>query len=350
MTYKRALTCLKFSLLACLLLQLQPAYSQYNFNEVDDLIAKNEKSLGGSIVMMIYPDGKIVYKKEIGEEFKMKTQAPVANCSMWLTAALVMTFVDEGKISLDDPVTKYIPIFESYSKRYITIRNCLAHTTGIEADAPTIKTILQKKKFATLEDEVISFAKREIEKNPGQMFYYSNIGLNIAGRILEIVSKKTFDRLVQERLLRPLKMRNTTFYVDYDQSFNPSSGALSSANDYLTFLTMILNKGMFEGKRILSEKAIAEMQKIQTGDAAVKYVPPVASGYGYGLGEWIMDADAKGNATAITCPAPYGTWPVVDYCRGYACIFFVKSMTEQNKSFYQSLKEAIDQQITSTCK
>ncbi|MEO5595384.1 MAG: serine hydrolase domain-containing protein [Chitinophagaceae bacterium] len=333
------------------MLLLQPVMAQYNFSEVDELLAKNQKQLGGDVIAMIYKDGKIIYNKQSNKEFTGKTQAPIANCSSWLTVTLAMIFVDEGKISLDDPVSKYIPIFTSYSKKYVTIRNCLAHTTGIHAEAPGLKAVLQNKKYGTLEEEVNSFAKREIERNPNEMFFYSNIGLNIVGRILEIVGKKTFDRLIADRVLRPLKMRQTTFYIDYDKSFNPSGGALSTANDYINFLSMILNKGMFEGKRILSEKSIAEMQKVQTGTAVIKFQPAITLGYGYGLGEWIRDKDANGAGTTITCPGIFGSYPLVDYCRGYACLFFAKTlMDEQKKEIYDTLKDAIDKQINSNCK
>ena len=351
MSYKTTSNCLKFSSLLAFLLLLQPVFAQYNFSEVDDLLTKNQKELGGDVIAMIYKDGKVIYNKQLNKEFTGKTQAPIASCSKWLTAALVMMFVEEGKISLDDPVTKYIPLFTSYSKRYITIRNCMAHTTGIHAEEPGLKAMLQNKKYSTLEDEANAIAKREIERNPGEMFFYSNIGLNIVGRILEVVGKKPFDRLMADRLLRPLKMRQTTFYIDYDQAFNPSGGALSTANDYINFLSMIVNKGMFESKRILSEKSIAEMQKIQTGNAIVKYEPAVAKGYGYGLGEWILEKDASGNAAVVSSPGLFGTFPLIDNCRGYACLFFVRTLlNEQKKEIYLSLKEAIDKQISSNCK
>ena len=345
MAQKRGVNCLKFSLLAGFLLLLQPVFSQYNFSEIDNLLTKNVKLLGNGVAALIYKDGKVIYTKELGEDFKIKTQAPVSAASNWLTAALIMTFVDQGKLSLDDPVTKYIPIFASYSKKYITIRHCLTNTTGIEAE-PGIKAFLTRKKFPSLEEEATSFAKREIERNPGDMFFFSNIGLNLAGRVLEIISKKTFDRLIQERLLRPLKMRTTTFVVDYDQAPNPSGGAYSTAIDYMNFLTMILNKGTFETKRILSEDAIAEMQKMQTGKAELKYVPKACEGYSYGFGTWIMEADAKGNGTVVSCPGLFGAWNIVDYCRGYACVIIVKkTLDEQKKDMYMAIKEIIDQQI-----
>lgn len=351
MSYKIQSNCLKFSSLLAFLLMLQPVFGQYSFAAVDELLVKNQKLLGGDVIAMVYKDGKVIYNKQLNKEFTGKTQAPIASASKWLTAALTMIFVDEGKISLDDPVTKYIPIFTSYSKRYITIRNCLSHTTGIHAEEPGLKAVLQSKKYATLEDEATGIAKREIERNPGEMFFYSDLGFAIVGRILEIVSKKTFDRLIAERLLRPLKMRQTTFYVDFDKAVNPSGGALSTANDYMNFLIMILNKGMFEGKRILSEKSIAEMQKVQTGTAVIKYQPALALGYGYGLGEWIRDKDASGTAVVITSPGLYGTYPLVDYCRGYASLLFVKTLlNEQKKELYDQFKDAIDQQISSNCK
>lgn len=351
MSYKMCSNCLKFSSLITFLLLLQPAIAQYSFTGVDDMLTKNQKTLGGDVIAMIYKDGKLVYNKQTNKEFTGKTQAPIANASSWLTAALAMMFVEEGKISLDDPVTKYIPIFTAYSKRYITIRNCLSHTTGIHAEEPGLKAAFSSRKYSTLEDEVTSFAKREIEKNPGEMFFYSDIGLDIVGRILEIVSKKTFDRLIVDRLLRPLRMRQTTFYVDFDKAVNPSGGALSTANDYINFLTMMLNKGMFEGKKLLSEKSIAEMQKIQTGTATIKYTPSTVQGYGYGLGEWILDKDASGQGTVISSPGLYGTFPLVDYCRGYACLIFVRTLqNEQKKDIYTSIVDAINQQISSNCK
>ncbi|MEP7279735.1 MAG: serine hydrolase domain-containing protein [Bacteroidota bacterium] len=350
MSYKTQSNCLKFSSLLLLLLFLQPAFSQYNFGAVDELLAKNKKLLGGDVITRIYKDGKLIYNNQTNKEFTGKTQAPIANSSQWLTAALTMIYVNEGKISLDDPVTKYIPIFTSYSKRYITIRQCLSHTTGIHAEAPGLKAVLQNKKYSTLEDEATGIAKKEIERNPGEIFFYSDIGLDIVGRILEIVSKKTFDRIIAERLLRPLKMRQTSFYVDYDKAVNPSAGAVSTANDYMNFLSMILNKGMFEGKRILSEKSIAEMQKIQTGNAAIKYQPALTLGYGYGLGVWIREKDAAGAGTVITNPGIYGTYPLVDFCRGYACLLFVRTLqNEQKKELYDSLVDAINQQLSSNC-
>src|SRR5258705_2649658 len=107
-----------------------------------------------------------------------------------------MQFVDEGKITLDDPVVKYIPVFEKYMKKYVTIRHCLSHMTGIADDDKFLKKILQRKKFESLDEEVEAFAAREIRANSGTDFWYGNVGLDIAAKELEVVSKRKIEELV----------------------------------------------------------------------------------------------------------------------------------------------------------
>ena len=341
-------TCLKFSTLLGFMLICLTGNGQFNFTDVDNFLHTNQKALGNDMVTIIYKAGKIIYQKEMGE-FTAKTKTPIASCSKWLTAALVMTFVDEGKISLDEKVSNYLPIFETYGKGYITIRNCLTQTTGITDNSGSILKMLDRKKFETLDEEVNSFVKREIAANPGTSFFYGNIGLNIAGRVLEVISKKSFESLIKQRLFTPLEMKNSSFSPE-DNAVNPSGGAVSSAADYMNFLTMLLDKGMYKGKRILSEKAIAEMQTVQTKKAVKKFVPKTAEGYEYGLGEWIEEQDSNGTSLVVSCPGLFGTWPYIDKCRGYACIFFIrKLLSEQKKELYLELKKKIDAQLPSGC-
>ena len=179
-----------------------------------------------------------------------RVQVPAGIASQWLVAATVMAYVDEGKISLDDKVSKYIPIFAKYMKTYITIRNCLSFTTGIHADPPGPLKFLEKSKYPDLETEVNAFAsKRDIETNPGTEIFYSQIGPDIAARVLEVVTKKTFDRCVQDKILRPCKMRGTSFTNDNGFVNNAADGAVTTANDFINFLGMLLNKGTFEVKQ-----------------------------------------------------------------------------------------------------
>jgi len=345
MSLKTSPFCLSCSLFTVLLLFFQSSFSQTDFSQLDALLQKNQKLLGNGVVALVYKDGKIIHSKELGE-FNAKTAAPIASCSKWLTAALVMMFVDEGKLKLDDPVAKYLPIFDKYMKSYVTIRQCLAHTTGIENEKGNLMKLVQRSKYASLEEEVNAFAAKEISNNAGTEFHYGGIGLNIAGRVLEVISKKAFERLITEKLLRPLKMRATTFVDDNGYAPNPSGGAKSTANDYMNFLSMILNKGMFEGKQILSAKAIEEMQTPQFTSLPVKFTPKVAEGYHYGLGEWIQEEDASGKSTVVSCPGLFGTWPYVDKCRNYAAILFVKTLLgEQKKEIMMQFKGAVDEVV-----
>jgi CubicO group peptidase (beta-lactamase class C family) len=349
MSLKLSQICRKYSLLLGFLLFFQFVYSQYNFAELDKQIAEHAKMLGGNMVTLIYKDNKIVYEKKVGD-FDKRTIIPIASCSKWFTAAMVMTLVDEGKISLDDKVSKYIPLFDAYRKSYITIRHCLSHQTGIQQDAPTVLNLLDRKKFVSLEEEVNSFAKKDIDFNPGTGFYYGGVGLNIAARICEIVTRKNFNQLMLERIFRPLGMRTTTFQNEnFSLPPNPSGGAKSCAEEYMNFLTMILNNGVYKDKRILSEAAIKEMQTEQISIDKIKYIPKVADGATYGLGEWIMEKDANNVGTVISSPGLFGSWPMIDKCRGYAVVFFVKTLINESKrNIYDDIKSSIDNCIPKT--
>lgn len=341
-------TCAKVSTVLVFMLFFQYANAQPDYTEVANKIERARKELGGNAIALIYKDGKMVYQKTMGD-ITLKTQVPVAACSQWLTAALVMSFVDQGKLSLDDKVSKYLPIFSKYAKGYITIRDCLSNFTGIESEIIHLSSY-EGRKYASLEEEVDIFAsKKEIQANPGVEFRYNNTGLNIAGRVLELIGRRGFEQLMQERITRPLMMRNTSF--SSLNAVNPAGGALTSANDYLNFLSMILNKGMFNGKQILSEKAIAEMQVIRTTPALIKYAPKLAEGYNYGFGAWITATDEQGKATALACPGLFGSWAGIDKCRGYAFVLLTKELvTFDKKEFYQGIKQAIDDQIPPVCK
>jgi len=348
MSSKVRAICLKCSAIGTFLLLLQPVFGQYDWTELENELKDKQKLLGTDAVAVIWRGDSLIYKKEMGE-FNSKTQAPIASCSKWLTAALVMQFVDEGKISLDDPVVKYIPVFGNYFKNYITIRQCLSHMTGISDEKTFLKKLLERKKMASLEEEVNEFAKRDIRANPGIDFWYGNIGLNIAGRILEIISKKRFDILIKTKLLNPLAMRRTTFSTIDNSAVNPSGGAISTADDYMKFLVMLLNKGKYNGQQILSENAIYQMMKVQTRPEQIKYAPLAADGYNYTLGSWAVE-QKNGVATSAASPGLFGTWPMIDFCRGYAYIVFVKNILgEERADVHRVIKTIIDKQLASSC-
>src|SRR5438552_17718678 len=106
MACKDSSICTKVALALAFLLLLQPVLGQQNFNDLNDILHQRQQLLGKDFVLMIWSkatpsetkNDTLVYKREVGE-FNSKTQAPIASCSKWLTAALVMSFVDEGKIA-----------------------------------------------------------------------------------------------------------------------------------------------------------------------------------------------------------------------------------------------------------
>ncbi len=347
MSYQTRLTCRRFSLFITALLFCLSSFAQTNFDAVDQLFKQNQKALGNYAVVLVKDTA--IYKKSATQDFTGKSPAPMGASANWLTAALVMTFVDEGKLSLDDKVTTYIPLFGKYMKGYITIRNCLTHTTGIKGDAGRV---MSKPGYETLEDLVNSYAtKHDILTNPGTEFYYTNIGPNIAARVLEILSKKSFERLIAERICRPLKMRGTQFANDNGGATDPSGGARTTANDYANFLTMLLNKGTFEGKRILSEKAVEEMEKAQFANLPVKSAPKGLEHTQFGLGAFILESNGPGgSASLLAAPDMEGTAAYLDNCRHVGGVVVVEKPAEEKKPLYLSLINLTAEALGGGCK
>lgn len=340
--------CCKVSatLIFLLLFQLSRAQS---FADPTLQFERSGKELGSHAVLAIIQPGKPVYIKTIGE-FTAKDQAPLGSISQWLTTALVLSYVDAGKISLDDKVSQYIPLFTKYAKGYITIRDCLTHFSGIEAEPIKMSSFENQSKFGSLQEEAESFAtKREIKANPSTEFYFSQVGLNLAARVLEVITRRGFEQLMAEKITRPLMMRSTSF-----SSFgavNPSGGAVGSANDLSNFLTMLLNKGMFNGKRILSEAAIAEMQKVRTTPSLIKSAPAAVAGMGYSMGAWVSATNTDGVATALDCAGLCGSWAGIDWCRNYGFLVLTRKMENTEKSdVYKRIRKALDDQLPVNCK
>jgi CubicO group peptidase (beta-lactamase class C family) len=349
MSDKNTSTCLKVSYIMALMLFFQVSKAQLNFTELGAKLEASKAELGGKAVLLVYKDGKIVFEKNVGE-FTPKTQAPIAASTQWLTAALVMSYVDEGKLSLDDKVSKFLPIFSKYSKGYITIRDCITHLTGVEGPSiGSLKDMSNSKKFSSLDELVNDIASsKEILSNPGLVFRFNNIGFTIAARVLEVLNRRGFEQMMAERITRPLLMRSTNFF-SYTV-INPAGGAQSSAYDYMNFLSMLLNGGVFNGKRILSEAAIETMSKASSTQGMVKETPAILEGKNYAVGQWILGTDENGKTTTVACPGLFGTWPLIDYCRKYAFLIFTPGeAAAEKKELMASFKAIIDNQIVSSC-
>lgn len=369
MTYKLNKYCLHSSLIIAFLLLYQFSMGQYNFKPVEEWVSSNLKDLGGRAVVLVYKDGKIIYNesfnklglrqkagarmiarktgkdaKQLMEDYDENSRIPLASCSKWLSAALVMTFVDEGKLKVTDTIGKYLPVMTVNGKGAITIAQCLGHTTGIKAG-----TAKESREWAntihSMEDAVNLIAQQPVEAAPGEAFRYSSVGLQLAAAVIEKISGNNFEILFAQRIAQPCAMRQTDF--GHKKVPLPAGGAQGSASDYMNFLQMILHKGVFNGKRVLSEKSVELMQQNHALGVKVIQSPAEAANWGYGFGEWTMEDAAKGKAAdAVTSPGLFGSFPWVDNKKGYAALLFTFNLKSKGRNErYHALKALVDKAV-----
>ncbi|MEO8173803.1 MAG: serine hydrolase domain-containing protein [Sediminibacterium sp.] len=340
-------------------------YGQNRFDKLDRWLEKNVEKMGGRAILVVYKDGQKIYshaenelssrQKFVGrllarrqgkeadtEDYTAFTQQPIASCSKWLSAALIMTFVDEGRLKLSDTVGQYLPVLSANGKGNITISQCLSHLTGIKP-ASLKESLDEMKDISGMDEAIASIAKQPMEGEPGKVFHYSNAGLQIAGAVIEKIGGKSFQALFAERIAKPLNMKNTDF--GKSKVALPAGGANSTPDDYINFLVMILNKGNYNGKRILTEKSISEMQVNRIAkDVKVAYSPAEAGDFGYGFGEWVMEAATPTNSGTVTSPGLFGSFPWVDnqnnYC-GFLMTFYIKNDGRNER--YKELKKIVDE-------
>lgn len=354
MSAKFRFVCLKASLVAVFLLFLQGAFSQRKKPEeskmpvLDEAITRTQNALGTDFSVMVLSADSTLYQKTIGDVTNIKTPSPIGASSQWLTTALLLQLADEGKLSLDDPVAKYLPVFELYRRNYVTIRHCLTHQTGLGTEGFRLLSLFEKTKFSSLEEAVTDLLKKEIHANAGEQFRYSNYGFIVAARVAEVVGKKKFDQLIRTKLFVPMGLHNTSFTTDDGSAPNPSGGAKSTVADYGKFLQMLLNGGKVGEKQILSAAAVEEMRKVSLSLPQIKGTPKADEGFAFTLGAW----DAEGSNVAgektnsVVLPGLTGVWPEVDFSHRYAFLVFARKFSgEQRKDAYMQLKDVIDGQV-----
>ncbi len=369
MTYKITGNCLRYMLFAAFLLILQVCEAQYEFSKVDGWLNDNLNELGGRAVLLIYKDGKIIYNKaenelstkqkfmgkmvarktgkeaaEVLKDYDSNSKIGIASCSKWLSAALVMTFVDEGKLSVSDTIGKWLPVMSANSKGHITIQDCLSHMTGIKSAGLKENRALTTN-ANNMDDVMAKIAKMPMESTPGAAFHYSSIGLQIAAAVIEKISGKDFETVFAERIAAPCKMLNTDF--GHKKIPLPAGGALSTATDYLHFLQMILNDGTYNGTMVLQKQSILLMQQNYASGKKVIYSPAEAGNWGYGFGEWVMDNAIEGKRSgAVTSPGLFGSFPWVDNEKKYAAVLFTFNLKSKGRNEkYTSLKRQVDDAI-----
>ncbi|MBX3244747.1 MAG: beta-lactamase family protein [Acidobacteria bacterium] len=325
-----------------------------------DGYATDERLAGG--VVMVARNGKLVYEhsfgysdKETAKAMKRDSIFRIASQTKALTSVGIMILQEEGKLLLSDPVSKYIPEFANSTvavpkegggydvvkaKRQITIRDLLTHTAGIgygggPAADKWKEAGITGWYFADRDEPIAETIKRmgvlPMDAQPGERFVYG-YGTDILGVVIEKASGKTLDVFLREKILEPLKMHDTHFYLPEAKkdrlttvysartdgkiertadksemigqggyltgprkSFSGGAGLLSTATDYLRFLQMTLNGGELDGVRILSRKSV----ELMTVDH-LRSIPYSSEGQGFGLGFSVTkDVGSRGVPSSI---------------------------------------------------
>lgn len=273
--------------------------------------------LGGAGLLVV-DDGVEVERATFGT-YSDHTVVPIASASKWLTAATMMTLVDEGRASLDDPVSKYLPEFTGTTGT-ATIRQLLSHTSGI-AQNDCIWDVT-----TTLDRCVAKVANTKAAYAPGTRFSYGNTSYSVAGRVIEVVTGQSFETAFTDRIASPLHMTDTRFSGEsYPRTDNPvpAASAESTLSDYGRFVAMLSADGVVDGRRILSHQSVREMEVDQVrgvdtrGDSAVRTtgIPT------YGLGTWRDVVSDTDEGVITTGNGAYGFYPWVDRARnGYGVL------------------------------
>lgn len=280
----------------------------------------DERELPGTH-MRVIKDGEVIYDDKYGN-IDVANAIPTQENSLYrifsmtkpITAVAIMSLYDQGKLTLDDKVSKYIPEFAQTlvykevdgthstepQKNEMTIRHLLTHTSGIPYgwEQSYTDSIYATKQFMykdwTIEEMTKELATVPLKFQPGSQYNYG-LGIDVAGYIVEVVSGKKLDDYFKSMIFDPLKMDDTAFYVPMDKkdqmvvlythdengkiktadnAFEVTApptlllggaGLFSTLGDYEKFCRMLLNKGKLNGKRVLSEKAVQLIMSNQFG-------------------------------------------------------------------------------------
>jgi CubicO group peptidase (beta-lactamase class C family) len=327
---------------------------KYDFREADAILKEAREKLGTGIAITVSRDGKVIYERSEGQDLRQPML--IASASKWLSAAVLMSVVDEGKVTLDDKLSKFLPYFTG-DKAAITFRQAFSHTAGFASDSAL--DLIQRSatgpgscvidRNTTMDACAREIARIPLANPPGTAFAYGQYSMQAAGRALEVATGKPFAQLFEERIAKPLGMTATRTTVLARRASNPlvAGGYIASASDYARFLAMILNGGVFEGKRVLSAASVAEMQKDQTKGARIVSTPYQRwdPGRRYGLGEWLERVE-DGTVRAVGSQGAFGFSPWIDHDRNLTGVFAIRGKLAEVQPYYIRLRAALERAIT----
>jgi CubicO group peptidase (beta-lactamase class C family) len=265
------------------------------------------------ISLAIVKDDKVIYLKGLGvKDFEKNipvtpdTRFAIGSASKAFTAMLAVISADEGKLSLDDSPKKFLPYFilrDEEAAAKITLRDLLAHRSGLNrTDLAMVTGVLNREELI----KVAGMAKPTAKL--GEKFQYQNVMYTAAGEAVAQAQHSTWDDLIEKKIFKPLGMTNSDTRVEdmqksrdysFGYDYNPGTkvtrrlpqraiaaaapaGAInSSARDMAQWLRLMLANGVFNGRRLVSEKGFDELVRKQINIAG-----PVDYGLGWFLRQW----------------------------------------------------------------
>lgn len=285
--------------------------------------------------LLILQDGKMVHQAAYGS-YDLSRVVPIASASKWLSGAVIMTFVEDGLIDLDKPISTYLADAKGKPSGAITMRQLVSFTSGLKDDdqIPCFGDV-----SITLSACNSTILGLPLIDKPGVGFRYGGTHLHVAAGVVEAVAGKSFEQVFQERVAGPLKMTNTTFTPPYrkatatDGHPSPAGSAASSLGDYGRFMEMLVHEGMApSGTRILEAASIREMSKDQTGDAkfvsASRHRKKAATLYG--VAHWLDVVDANEVGLVQSSPGAFGFRPWIDSVNGIAGVYLIWDTDESH--------------------
>ncbi len=335
----------------------------------------DEHEISGAVVVVGNAEGvaaiEAIGQQDIAAGTAMQPNSlfRIASMTKPITAMAMAMLVEEGEVSFDDPVEKYLPEFRGQrlvverdggrlvtipAPRPITIREVLTHTSGMPGGPPAGLAEIYRRRDRTLAEGVLVYSQLPLEFEPGARWSYSNTGIDSAGRIVEVVSGQSFEDFLAERIFVPLGMKDTVFYPTSEQRRRsavmyrregdqllpaeeslievpkdakyplPAGGLCSTGPDLARLYQAMLRRGELGGRRLLGEASVAEMTKLQTGAIQTGFVP----GMGFGLG-WAHVREPQGVTSALS-PGSYGhggafgTQAWIDPVRGWYSILLIQ--------------------------
>ena len=262
--------------------------------------------LGGGVLRLGVADGTVIHEHQVGG-IGPSTPIQVASSTKWLTAATLMTFVDQGVIGLDDDIGRWLPEFAGSSPA-ITPRMLMDHTSGVR-DNPC------QNGGVALADCVRTLAGSPREFTPGSAFSYGNSPFHVVGRLVEVLGGTDFATVVDQRLTGRLGMTTTT-WPGAPSAPNPAFGVRTTVDDYGRFLAMLLRDGTApDGTRVLSPAAVSQLVSNQVGayDTSRDYSVGITKIPRYALGAWPDVVDGAGRTLVASGNGGKGLYPWVDF-------------------------------------